>query len=636
MNIARIHGLLVNGRTALAAVVLLAAAAPLTFSQEDKNEHKGRTASPARSAPARSHSEGESPRHSAPEGQRSAPPQSRQAAPPSQPPGDAPGRTYGRRNSGAPSDAGSPGYRAPANAGPPNPRPAIATPNAAETPGNRAPAGNPAGDNPGRRPGSYPPGSNGGARNVGGSAPGGNAGRPGGYTPGSNPANRNTVLTPPPAGRVFGANGRTGPTVIRTSSGGTVRRSYDGRVREVHTPSGAVIRHEPFGVRRVEVVRPGGRVIVATGRTGYVQRPVIVSGREFVQRTYVIRGRPEVRVYRPVHYGAIVVNVYRPIRYYPAPLYVWAYSPWYQPVHYSWGWGGRPWYGYYGGWFEPYPVYASPALWLTDYLFAATLEAAYQARMDAAIADANAAAYARNTTPLTPDVKQAVSDEVRRQLDEARAEQANPNNYQPDLFGGGNDHVFVVANALDVISSAGECTITEGDVLQLNGLPPQNAVSANVVVLASKGADCRKGSTVTVGIADLQEMQNHMRATLDQGLADLRSKQGQGGIPAAPPAATAPPVDAPYAAQIHPDADAVREIPQAAQEAERAEQDVVNQSVSAADGAAPVTIALGQTTADVVAMLGQPPKTADLGARQIYIYKDMKITFTDGRVTDVQ
>jgi hypothetical protein len=460
---------------------------------------------------------------------------------------------------------------------------------------------------------------------------------PMGNTPG-NFGNRNPGnLTPPPGGRVFGANGRTGPTVVRTSDGGTLRRSSDGRVREVRTPSGMVIRHEPLGVRRVEVVRPGGRVIVSTGRTGYVQRPLVFGGGTYVQRTYIVRGRPEVRVYRPLHYGGLVVNVYRPVRYYPAPLYTWAYSPWYRPVYYSWGWGGRPWYGYYGGWFTPYPVYNSPSLWLTDYLIASTLEAAYQARMEASIADANAAAYARNSTPLTPEVKQMVADEVRRQLEEERAEQANSNGSQPALFGGGDSRVFVVANALDVNSNAGECAVSEGDVLQLDGRPQPDAVSANAIVLASKGADCRKGSIVTVGIADLQEMQNHMRATLDQGLSDLRSKQGQGDIPALPPAAAGAPVEAPYAAEARPDPDALREIPQVAQEAERAEQDVVNQSRSTGGGAgAPVTISLGQSTDEVVAMLGQPSKTADLGSRQIYIYKDLKITFTDGRVSDVQ
>ena len=38
----------------------------------------------------------------------------------------------------------------------------------------------------------------------------------------------------------------------------------------------------------------------------------------------------------------------------------------------------------------------------------------------------------------------------------------------------------------------------------------------------------------------------------------------------------------------------------------------------------------------VVAILSQPEKVVDLGAKKIYVYKDMKITFTDGKVSDVQ
>jgi len=50
----------------------------------------------------------------------------------------------------------------------------------------------------------------------------------------------------------------------------------------------------------------------------------------------------------------------------------------------------------------------------------------------------------------------------------------------------------------------------------------------------------------------------------------------------------------------------------------------------------PVTISLGQTIAEVEAVNGKPDKIIDLGAKKIYMYKDMKITFTDGKVSDVQ
>jgi hypothetical protein len=52
--------------------------------------------------------------------------------------------------------------------------------------------------------------------------------------------------------------------------------------------------------------------------------------------------------------------------------------------------------------------------------------------------------------------------------------------------------------------------------------------------------------------------------------------------------------------------------------------------------AAPVTITLGQTTDQVVAALGQPQKLVKLGEKQLYFYKDLRVTFLDGKVSDVQ
>jgi len=48
------------------------------------------------------------------------------------------------------------------------------------------------------------------------------------------------------------------------------------------------------------------------------------------------------------------------------------------------------------------------------------------------------------------------------------------------------------------------------------------------------------------------------------------------------------------------------------------------------------TIAKGQTEEQVLAAFGQPDKIVDLGAKKLYIYKDMKITFIGGKVADVQ
>ena len=52
--------------------------------------------------------------------------------------------------------------------------------------------------------------------------------------------------------------------------------------------------------------------------------------------------------------------------------------------------------------------------------------------------------------------------------------------------------------------------------------------------------------------------------------------------------------------------------------------------------AEPQTIEKGQTTDQVQAALGKPEKIVNLGAKQIYVYKDLKVTFVMGKVVDVQ
>jgi hypothetical protein len=52
--------------------------------------------------------------------------------------------------------------------------------------------------------------------------------------------------------------------------------------------------------------------------------------------------------------------------------------------------------------------------------------------------------------------------------------------------------------------------------------------------------------------------------------------------------------------------------------------------------AEPQTIQLGQSTNDVQTALGKPDKVVNLGAKQIWVYKDLKVTFKDGKVSDVQ
>jgi hypothetical protein len=48
------------------------------------------------------------------------------------------------------------------------------------------------------------------------------------------------------------------------------------------------------------------------------------------------------------------------------------------------------------------------------------------------------------------------------------------------------------------------------------------------------------------------------------------------------------------------------------------------------------SVEMGQSPEQVEAILGRPDKIVNLGPKKIYVYKDMKIVFADGKVSDVQ
>jgi hypothetical protein len=135
-----------------------------------------------------------------------------------------------------------------------------------------------------------------------------------------------------------------------------------------------------------------------------------------------------------------------------------------------------------------------------------------------------------------------------------------------------------------------------------------------------------------VALQDLQEMHNQMLATIDRGMSDLQAKQGQGGLPALPQG-TAGTIDTPFAQGSQPDANVATELTSASQEADRAEQQAVSQAPDA--GPTP-TLTLGLSIDQVKSIQGEPQKIVDLGSKQIYMYKDLKITFSDGKVIDIQ
>jgi hypothetical protein len=341
---------------------------------------------------------------------------------------------------------------------------------------------------------------------------------------------------------------------------------------------GMEVHHTLSGNRRVEVEHADhSRIVAERNGRGYVQKPYTYRGHEYARRSYYYNGRYYHAYYGRYQYHGVWVNPYYPTYYYAPAYYSWVSYSWGAPAPYAWGWNVNPWFGYYGGFFTPFAIYPGASFWLTDYIIANSLADAYQAQ----------AAALSNPAPLTPEVKQLIADEVRQQLALEYSEaQTAATNGEPDagsssiqrLLTDGKQHVFLAGHDLDVVDAGGaECALTEGDAIQLTGRTAPDAQAATLAVLAGKGGnECAKGDTVSVALQDLQDMQNHMRETIDQGLQELRTKQGHGGLPAAPAAANAPPVESPMAAIAPPpppESEVAAQIQEQSQEADKAEKE---------------------------------------------------------------
>jgi hypothetical protein len=354
---------------------------------------------------------------------------------------------------------------------------------------------------------------------------------------------------------------------IKTPTG-SVSRDPKGNVRNVHDDRrGMDVHHNLNGSRSVSVERADhSRVFAERGRAGYIARPYAFHGHSYYSRTYGWHGHVYQRMYRNYGFRGVNVYVYGPRVFYSPGFYGWAYYPWGAPVTFAWGWGAEPWYGSYGFYFSPYPAYAGPADWLTDYVISQNLAAAYAAQQ----AQQTPVAYAQPTGQplLTPEVKAQISAEVKEQIQLENVEaQANAQGQEPDpkdtsinrMFNDGQRHVFIANASLDVTDAGGnECPLSDGDVLQL--APPQdpNAQAGSLTILASKGGkECQQGATVNVGLNDLQEMQNGMRANLDQGMQQLSEGKG---TPKPPIGASATTPNAVAGAAPQPDADVEAEL----------------------------------------------------------------------------
>jgi hypothetical protein len=291
--------------------------------------------------------------------------------------------------------------------------------------------------------------------------------------------------------------------------------------------------------------RPDHSRLVSTGtHTGYLQRAVSHNGHTYIQRTYVDGHQRVSRVYTSYRYHGVTLDHFVPRYFYAPEFYGWAYYAWDAPAAYTWGWAGSPWLANYRGYFSP---------WNADYYLGQTLADGYDMQAgtddgqqaDDAAQNPGDEAYAQTDTPITPEIKQAIAEEVQQQLAYENAAATQPDQAPtlddlPQVLTPG--HVFVADEGLNVSTADGQaCGLSAGNVLRLVTAPADGSPAADLIVVSSRRADCPAGVQVTLSLQSLQEMQNNFRSQLDSGLQALREQQGHGGLPGAPYSAIAPP-----------------------------------------------------------------------------------------------
>ena len=120
----------------------------------------------------------------------------------------------------------------------------------------------------------------------------------------------------------------------------------------------------------------------------------------------------------------------------------------------------------------------------------------------------------------------ALTQEVRQDLNEEAADQraGAPSSGPPPLFQGPFPRLLLAGAPANAWSGNREWPLAPGDVLRIAGPPAPGAAYATVELLSSRGRNGVRGTQLTVGLEDLMEMQNQMRAGLDEDLADLQVK----------------------------------------------------------------------------------------------------------------
>ena len=196
-------------------------------------------------------------------------------------------------------------------------------------------------------------------------------------------------------------------------------------------------------------------------------------------------------------------------------------------------------------------------------------------------------------------MKQAIADEVRAQLEAEKAAAAAPQQPAAAATSGGasadasaqqeevpaaldpNHRTFIVATILTEQAPDGsDCSLSPGDVVTRIEDSPDANKNVKVLVSSSQKDDCHSGSQVAMAVDDLQEMHNHFREQLDQGLKTLAENQGKNGIPAGPkPGGRANPEG-----EAQPDLDVEAQLNDQQKDADAAETEVQQQQQGGSQG----------------------------------------------------
>ncbi len=273
---------------------------------------------------------------------------------------------------------------------------------------------------------------------------------------------------------------------------------------------------------------------------------------------------------------ALEYQTFAPAVQYPTVYYSWALAAWSHPLAYSWHWRMQPWYPSYGALFTPYGSYASPDLWMTDYILAQSMQAAYQAQPPtlpqpaaepASLMDSGAAppdtpgdnpappqpgnvplpiqpgaAPSPATAPppaITPAVKAQLDTQIKVQLRDRQAAAAMPatlitESAPPALR---PDHVFFgVVQPLSVPSASGQgfCSLKPNDYIRRTGGMSPDDWMIPVIVELSAPSDCPAGLHTRIGLNDLNAMESEQEVQVMEALQAASKSMGPNGPPNTP------------------------------------------------------------------------------------------------------